>query len=179
MPAVQRSFAAARGWRFPMVSHHAMSFAADMGYRAEDGGWLPGVSVFRREAERILRVSDAPFPGQRFLRSMALVRSFACRCRRLAAEIALWVSRKRTPGHHTEFEGMTAPGASCRIGWPCVVMPCAHAGSVAATIAAIAIPPRNIFIETLQIDSSTALSRRIGEPRERVPAQLATHWQCA
>lgn len=66
-PARQRRFAESRGWRFPMVSHEGTSFAADMGYRAEDGGWLPGVSVFRRDGERILRVADTGFsPGDDF-----------------------------------------------------------------------------------------------------------------
>jgi predicted dithiol-disulfide oxidoreductase (DUF899 family) len=59
-PATQRAFAASRGWRFRMVSHQGTSFAADMGYRNEQG-WLPGVSVFRRIGDRICRVSDAPF----------------------------------------------------------------------------------------------------------------------
>lgn len=59
-PAVQRQFAAERGWRFRMVSHSGTTFAADMGYRSERGGWLPGVSVFRMQGGRILRVSDAP-----------------------------------------------------------------------------------------------------------------------
>src|SRR5450432_2919056 len=48
-PDVQQSFAKSRGWRFPMVSHQGSSFAADMGYRSATGGWLPGVSVFRRD----------------------------------------------------------------------------------------------------------------------------------
>lgn len=66
-PDVQKSFAAERGWRFPMVSHQGTTFAADMGYRSEEGGWLPGISVFRREPSRILRVSDAGFaPGNDF-----------------------------------------------------------------------------------------------------------------
>ena len=60
-PALQKSFAASRSWRFPMVSHNGTTFAADMGYRSEHGGWLPGVSVFRRDNNRILRVSDAGF----------------------------------------------------------------------------------------------------------------------
>jgi len=60
-PNTQKTFAASRGWRFPMVSHNGTTFAADMGYRSEDGGWLPGTSVFRRELNRILRVSDAGF----------------------------------------------------------------------------------------------------------------------
>jgi predicted dithiol-disulfide oxidoreductase (DUF899 family) len=59
-PATQRAFAAPRGWRFLMVSHRGTSFAADMGYRGENG-WLPGVSVFRLAGDRIYRVSDAPF----------------------------------------------------------------------------------------------------------------------
>lgn len=66
-PDAQKRFGASRGWRFPMVSHQGTTFAADMGYRSEDGGWLPGVSVFRREANRILRVSDTSFsPGDDF-----------------------------------------------------------------------------------------------------------------
>ena len=60
-PEVQREFAKSRGWRFPMVSHEGTTFAADMGYRGEKGGWLPGVSVFRRDGKRILRVSDTRF----------------------------------------------------------------------------------------------------------------------
>ena len=56
-PATQAEFARSRGWRFRMVSHQGTDFAADMGYRGE-GGWLPGVSVFRKDGGRILRVSD-------------------------------------------------------------------------------------------------------------------------
>ena len=59
-PSTQRALAAARGWRFRMVSHQGTSFAANMGYRGEDG-CLPGVSVFRQIGGRIYRVSDAPF----------------------------------------------------------------------------------------------------------------------
>jgi predicted dithiol-disulfide oxidoreductase (DUF899 family) len=58
-PAIQRRFARSRGWRFPMVSHRGTTFAADMGYRSRTGGWLPGISVFRRERNRIVRLSDA------------------------------------------------------------------------------------------------------------------------
>ncbi|MGH6892212.1 MAG: DUF899 family protein [Dongiaceae bacterium] len=60
-PATQREFAKGRGWRFPMVSHEGTSFAADMGYRSDEGGWMPGISVFRRDGKRILRLSDAGF----------------------------------------------------------------------------------------------------------------------
>jgi predicted dithiol-disulfide oxidoreductase (DUF899 family) len=66
-PADQTRFAESRGWRFPMVSHQGTSFAADLGYRSEAGGWLPGVSVFRREDGRVLRVADTGFsPGDDF-----------------------------------------------------------------------------------------------------------------
>jgi predicted dithiol-disulfide oxidoreductase (DUF899 family) len=60
-PEVQTRFAAGRGWRFPMVSHHGTEFATAMGYRSENGRWLPGVSVFRRDGDRILRVADTGF----------------------------------------------------------------------------------------------------------------------
>ena len=58
-PAVQQKFADSRGWKFRMVSHVGSSFAADMGYRSDQGGWRPGISVFRRSGEKIRRVSDA------------------------------------------------------------------------------------------------------------------------
>jgi predicted dithiol-disulfide oxidoreductase (DUF899 family) len=59
-PDVQRAFAQARGWRFRMVSHAGTTFATDMGYRSERGTWLPGITVFRLDGTRILRISDAP-----------------------------------------------------------------------------------------------------------------------
>jgi predicted dithiol-disulfide oxidoreductase (DUF899 family) len=59
-PADQARFAAARGWRFPLVSHQGTTFAADMGY-APNGKWLPGISVFRKEGELIVRVADSEF----------------------------------------------------------------------------------------------------------------------
>lgn len=60
-PEIQKSFAQKRGWRFPMVSHQGSSFAADMGYRSETGGLMPGVSVFQRKRGKICRVSDTIF----------------------------------------------------------------------------------------------------------------------
>jgi predicted dithiol-disulfide oxidoreductase (DUF899 family) len=66
-PGVQKKFAESRGWKFPIVSHEGSSFAADMGYVSNSGGWLPGVSVFRREGDAITRVSDTGFsPGDDF-----------------------------------------------------------------------------------------------------------------
>ncbi|MFO1039869.1 MAG: DUF899 family protein [Geminicoccaceae bacterium] len=66
-PDVQAEFADSRGWRFPMVSHAGTSFAADMGYKRENGGLMPGVSAFRKEGDRVMRVADAGFgPGDDF-----------------------------------------------------------------------------------------------------------------
>jgi predicted dithiol-disulfide oxidoreductase (DUF899 family) len=66
---VQKKFAASRGWRFPMISYVGSQLAEDLGYRhrSDDafdeklGGWNPGVSILRREGERILRLSDTDF----------------------------------------------------------------------------------------------------------------------
>jgi predicted dithiol-disulfide oxidoreductase (DUF899 family) len=60
-PEEQRTFAASRGWRFPMVSHRGTTFAKDMGYGDDNGGFLPGVSVFKRADGGIFRVSDTGF----------------------------------------------------------------------------------------------------------------------
>ncbi len=66
-PAVQQRFAKNRGWRFPMVSHQGTTFAEDMGYRTKSGGWLPGVSAFRRRGNKIVRLADASSePGDDF-----------------------------------------------------------------------------------------------------------------
>ena len=59
-PAAQQSFRTARGWRFRMVSYLGTGFARDMGYH-RDNGWLPGVSVFRRDGGSIVRVADTGF----------------------------------------------------------------------------------------------------------------------
>lgn len=66
-PGKQERFARGRGWRFPMASHQGTSFAADMGYRSAEGGWLPGISAFKRDGKRILRVNDTGLqPGDDF-----------------------------------------------------------------------------------------------------------------
>jgi predicted dithiol-disulfide oxidoreductase (DUF899 family) len=65
-PKQQAAFKASRNWQFPMVSHEGSSFAADMGYKGEDR-WQPGVSVFTKDGDRILRVSNTWFgPGDDF-----------------------------------------------------------------------------------------------------------------
>jgi predicted dithiol-disulfide oxidoreductase (DUF899 family) len=62
-PAQQRTFAAKRGWRFPMVSWSGTDFAQALGFaaRTEKGlDPMPGISVFQRRADgRILRVAKA------------------------------------------------------------------------------------------------------------------------
>ena len=63
---VQTEFAASRGWRFRMVSTNKTTFAQDLGYRPDDM-WLPGVSVFKKGREGVVRVSDTAFgPGDDF-----------------------------------------------------------------------------------------------------------------
>lgn len=65
-PDVQEKFRASRGWAFRMVSCGNSSFADDMGYKTEEG-WMPGVSVFRKQGNQIVRVSDTSFgPGDDF-----------------------------------------------------------------------------------------------------------------
>ena len=65
-PKTQAQFAVGRGWKFPMVSHAGSGFAEDMGYKSERG-WQPGISVFKRDGDQVLRVSDRPLgPGDPF-----------------------------------------------------------------------------------------------------------------
>jgi predicted dithiol-disulfide oxidoreductase (DUF899 family) len=65
-PERQREFAQSRGWKFPMVSHQGTTFAADMGY-ARANGFAPGVSVFKRQDGKLVRVADTSFaPGDDF-----------------------------------------------------------------------------------------------------------------
>jgi predicted dithiol-disulfide oxidoreductase (DUF899 family) len=63
-PEEQAAFADERGWRFPMVSHAGTTFARDMGFVGDNGRMLPGVSAFRRDGAKILRVSAANFHAE-------------------------------------------------------------------------------------------------------------------
>lgn len=66
-PDAQRKFAESRGWRFPMASVGDSPFPADMGYRSDDGGYLPGISVFQKRDRALVRVSDTALgPGDDF-----------------------------------------------------------------------------------------------------------------
>jgi predicted dithiol-disulfide oxidoreductase (DUF899 family) len=63
-PAVQRQFAASRGWKFPMVSHAETTFAADMGYRTQSGRWRPHLGLQARGTEDHARVRRGVEPGR-------------------------------------------------------------------------------------------------------------------
>jgi predicted dithiol-disulfide oxidoreductase (DUF899 family) len=54
----QRKAAAERGWRFPMLRYRDERFARDIGAWASFG-FEAAISVFRRDGERIVRVSYA------------------------------------------------------------------------------------------------------------------------
>jgi len=60
-PAVQKKFAASRGWRFPMASGQGSTFIHDMGFLPAPDDPRPGVSTFRRVRGKIFRVASAPF----------------------------------------------------------------------------------------------------------------------
>ena len=61
MPETQGEFAAARGWKFPMVSTQGTTFAADMGFANKAGKPMPGVSAFQNQDGKIVRVSASGF----------------------------------------------------------------------------------------------------------------------
>ncbi|MGD2133499.1 MAG: DUF899 family protein [Maricaulaceae bacterium] len=63
-PEVQAALAAERGWRVPMISHAGSAFARDMGFVRENGGMRPGVSAFRKEDGKLLRVSATDFHAE-------------------------------------------------------------------------------------------------------------------
>jgi predicted dithiol-disulfide oxidoreductase (DUF899 family) len=97
-PDKQRKFAESRHWRFPMVSHEGTTFTEDMGYR-QDGGWMPGVSVFRRQnGGNRAGVRRAVLARRRFLQRLALLRSHSRRRRRLAAEVQVRVRLRHAAG---------------------------------------------------------------------------------
>jgi len=65
-PSVQKKFSDSRGWKFKMVSTKGTSLAKDMGFE-QDGMPQPGVSVFYKEDDRIIRVGRDNFgPGDKY-----------------------------------------------------------------------------------------------------------------
>lgn len=67
-PEEQAKFAKSRGWTFRMLSAHGTSFTRDLGFESKEGGYIPGVSSFRKRRDgTIVRVSKARFgPGDDF-----------------------------------------------------------------------------------------------------------------
>ena len=67
---VQAEFAKGRGWGFQMYSTEGTDFARDLGFHADTGdqpGPWPGVSTFRREEGRVVRVASSFFgPGDTY-----------------------------------------------------------------------------------------------------------------
>jgi predicted dithiol-disulfide oxidoreductase (DUF899 family) len=63
-PVVQRDYHAARGWTFNMVSSQGTPFKKDMGFMDAQHRPIGGVSVFKRQAGKIVRARrDAPTPA--------------------------------------------------------------------------------------------------------------------
>jgi predicted dithiol-disulfide oxidoreductase (DUF899 family) len=67
-PETQKKFAKSRDWKFRMVSVKDSPFAKDMNFMGEKGGYLPGVSSFRKGSDgKIVRVAKTYFgPGDDF-----------------------------------------------------------------------------------------------------------------
>jgi len=62
----QQAYRSERGWDFQMVSVKNSTFAADMGFTSGEG-YMPGVSVFERDDDSIVRVASSMFgPGDDF-----------------------------------------------------------------------------------------------------------------
>lgn len=71
-PFTQKGFASQRGWKFKMVSTQGTSFAKDMGFE-QDGIPQPGVSVFYKEDDKIIRVARDNFgPGDQYCSTFPL-----------------------------------------------------------------------------------------------------------
>ena len=66
IPESQKEFAKSRGWNFNMISTTGTTFARDMGFE-KDGLPQPGVSVFFKDEDKILRVGKDNFgPGDQY-----------------------------------------------------------------------------------------------------------------
>ena len=66
--SAQKTGAEKRGWTFRMLSNTGTSLNKDMGFEGEDGGPMPGCTVFHRNDDgTIVRYASAPFgPGDKF-----------------------------------------------------------------------------------------------------------------
>ena len=67
-PEVMNDFAKGRNWNFKIYSSAGNTFKKDVGFARDNGDVLPGVSVFRKDAEgNIFHVNKAIFgPGDLF-----------------------------------------------------------------------------------------------------------------
>jgi predicted dithiol-disulfide oxidoreductase (DUF899 family) len=66
-PEVQQAFAKSRGWGFRMLSTRGTDLFKDMGFGDEDGNPWPGVSILKKEGDRITRVAKDFFgPGDKY-----------------------------------------------------------------------------------------------------------------
>lgn len=66
-PPEQQAFAKSRSWTFRMLSSRGTAFKRDLGFEAETGDQMPGVSVFRREDAKLFNVANDFFgPGDNY-----------------------------------------------------------------------------------------------------------------
>jgi predicted dithiol-disulfide oxidoreductase (DUF899 family) len=66
-PKKQQEYAKARGWGFRMLSAKGTSLFKDLGYADEKNNPWPGVSILKKEGDKITRVARDFFgPGDRF-----------------------------------------------------------------------------------------------------------------
>lgn len=78
-PATQAEFAAARGWKFRMISTQSSPFTRDIGFAAENGDQYPGASAFYKGPDgKIERTGSTWFgPGDDYCSVWPLFEMFA------------------------------------------------------------------------------------------------------
>jgi len=66
-PQTQKDYAESRGWKFRMLSAKDTSLFKDMGYADDKGNPWPGMSILKKEGDRITRVARDFFgPGDNY-----------------------------------------------------------------------------------------------------------------
>jgi predicted dithiol-disulfide oxidoreductase (DUF899 family) len=67
-PQTQKEYAESRGWKFRMLSAKDSSLTMDLGYQEpEKGYYLPGMSILKKEGDKITRVARDFFgPGDNY-----------------------------------------------------------------------------------------------------------------
>lgn len=72
-PDVQRRFANARGWRFPLASHGGGDYMTEQSV-IEGAGNMPGAVVYEREGDTVYRKNATPFgPGDLYCSMWSLL----------------------------------------------------------------------------------------------------------